>query len=65
MPCTATVVQALMGLLLPRSCRQQTKIKGEGDRRGGPSLCRESDQVSWECLSAVQGGSCVGLEVGE
>lgn len=32
---------------------------------GRASLCRESDQVSWECLSAIQGGSRVGLEVGE
>lgn len=59
------VVQARLGLLLPGS-RQQIKIKGGGgSREGQRSLCRESEQVSWECLSAVQGGSCMGLEVGE
>lgn len=65
MPCKATVVQALSRLLLPGS-QQHTKIKERGTSgEGRSSLCRESDQVSWECLSAVQGGSCVGLEVGQ
>lgn len=39
--------------------------RGGGSREGQRSLCGESDQVSWECLSAVQGGSRMGLEVGE
>lgn len=41
--------------------RQQTKISvcvgwGGGGQCGQANLCRESDQVSWECLSPVQGG---------
>ena len=50
-PCKATVVQALSGLLLPRS-RQQTKIK----LRGGPS--GRAERASVGSLTRSAGNAC-------